>query len=123
MKDPKQILVEARALIEDPDNWTRGVYARDETGRSLSSGFAPGACVWCAAGAVEAAAGEDDYRKVDSPFVVAYRSLSDAARQIPDGPPALSIEDLNDQGAIPDDYEDAHSNVLKAFDIAIERLS
>jgi hypothetical protein len=51
------ILVAARALIEHPEAWTKGEYARDKKGNRVSPSSRKAAC-WCARGAIlRAAAG------------------------------------------------------------------
>ena len=52
MKTARQILVDAKALIDEPHKWIKGAFARDADGNLLSSndGFAKGVC-FCASGA------------------------------------------------------------------------
>lgn len=50
-KTAKDLLIEARAVIEDPQNWITGHYAQDRTGRSVAEWSAQ-ACKWCAKGAL-----------------------------------------------------------------------
>jgi len=47
----KQVLIKARALIADPDHWTRSVLARNAEGHSVHW-CDPSATRWCAVGAI-----------------------------------------------------------------------
>jgi hypothetical protein len=47
----KQVLIKARALIADPDHWTRNVLARNAAGYSVHW-CDPAATKWCAVGAI-----------------------------------------------------------------------
>jgi hypothetical protein len=47
----KQVLIKARALIADPDHWTRNVLARNAAGYSVHW-CDPSATKWCAVGAI-----------------------------------------------------------------------
>ena len=49
--DTPQILIEARALIEDPAHHTKGTFARDKDGESCDLGSAK-AVAWCGIGAI-----------------------------------------------------------------------
>ena len=56
--DTLQVLIEARKLIEKPENWTQGELARDEGGTSCH----PERGVrWCAEGAIQKATGDYYY--------------------------------------------------------------
>jgi hypothetical protein len=48
---PKDVLVAARKLIEDPAHWTQGSYARDAAGNKVSEN-SPKATCWCTMGAL-----------------------------------------------------------------------
>lgn len=58
----RNILIEARAKIAKPENWTQKAAARDKDGFSISV-FHEHATRWCAAGAVRAVVpmGESNY--------------------------------------------------------------
>jgi len=47
----KQVLIRARALIADPDHWTRNVLARNVAGHSVHW-CDPSATKWCAVDAI-----------------------------------------------------------------------
>lgn len=51
MKTVRQLLVEAKALIEHPVHWTQHVYARDRAGGSVQAHDERAVC-WCALGAL-----------------------------------------------------------------------
>jgi hypothetical protein len=59
MKTGSQVLMEARALIENPTRWTQGELARDEQGRPVNC-LSSRAVRWCAAGAIYRVAGGSD---------------------------------------------------------------
>lgn len=54
----KELLVAARLLIEKPEHWTQGLFARDSEGYSAPS-RSPEAVCFCAMGAVMRASGDD----------------------------------------------------------------
>ena len=94
----KDVLIAARAKIEKPENWTRGMSARDADGQYISPRD-PKAVCWCSAGAV--------YASVPlvgvMPSSRVLRALDDVSGN--------SIETFNDN--MP------HSEVLAVFDQAI----
>lgn len=47
----RDIIRRARERITDPENWTTGYLAQSSLGRRIGP-LAPGACKWCAAGAI-----------------------------------------------------------------------
>lgn len=47
----KEKLIEAKAIIGDRSNWTRGVLAKDNDGKPVPP-CDPRACQWCALGAI-----------------------------------------------------------------------
>lgn len=55
-KTPKQILLEAAELIEQPGKWTQGAFARDHGGDGTAF-CDPDAVCWCAEGAIAKVAG------------------------------------------------------------------
>lgn len=56
----KEILIAARAKIERPENWTKGVFARDPQGRDVAPTSKTAVC-WCTIGAITATGvGYDD---------------------------------------------------------------
>jgi hypothetical protein len=54
----KQALTQARALIENPANWTTGNYARDDKGKPTDPSY-PNATCFCAIGALVKVNGVD----------------------------------------------------------------
>lgn len=97
----KEILIEARKLIERPENWTQHVFARDENGKAVSM-FKDSAKCFCMSGAVGRACNNDTAawdRALDLLKLKVRRS---------------SIAIYND------DPKRKHSDVIKAFDRAIE---
>ncbi len=49
---PSEVLRAARKLIETPDKWTKGEYARDAEGK-VCPRRGKEACQWCASGALQ----------------------------------------------------------------------
>ena len=103
-----EVLRKARALIEKPENWTQGAYARgiDDAGKSIKD-----ACSLCAVGAVYAitddlkAGGEKVFQRV------LYWLGSALARP---GEPPLDSADV-----IAFNDTRTHAEVLSLFDRAI----
>jgi hypothetical protein len=100
-------LLLARVLISDPDCWTAGVLARDQTGCPVSP-LDESATAWCARGTVYRVVGGD----VEA-FERAVQALDEASHAlygvpictVNDGPPVF-----------------AHEAVLGAFDHAVDAL-
>lgn len=55
MSTLREVLVAAKALIDDPKHWTVGTYARDACGNSVNE-MSSKACKFCSMGAVYRAA-------------------------------------------------------------------
>jgi len=51
-----QLLIEAKELIKDPEDWTKGEYARNAAGVKVADSH-PNACQWCTVGALWRASG------------------------------------------------------------------
>lgn len=49
---PKEILIAARAKIENPENWTQGSYSRNIDGVTIDSPKSKAAVCWCSRGAI-----------------------------------------------------------------------
>lgn len=95
-----EILRAAKALIDTPEKWTQGKYARDAEGHALDhskDGFA-GAVCYCAVGALWAAAGSFDEAAVS---------------RVRDAAGTHILHPWND------DPERTHPEVMAAFDRAI----
>lgn len=58
MKTPKQIYQGALAIISNPETFTQGTYARDETGDTVPPASRSAVC-WCSMGAIAKIAGDD----------------------------------------------------------------
>ena len=96
----KQDLINAKALIADPKNWTQSMLARNEEGKCVSV-YSPKACKFCALGALRKTGTSED----------AYMKLADAAFKAG----FKGITALNDFGL--------HEDVMEMFDKAIEEAS
>jgi hypothetical protein len=99
---PRETLERALRVIADPMQWAQGGLARDRAGHIVEV-FAPGACQWCALGALHKAAGEG----APSYSVRVMELLDDAATMFG----WRSIVDMNDRGV--------HADVVEAFKRAI----
>jgi hypothetical protein len=100
---PADTLRAAKALIEKPENWHVGYYAKTPGGDD-TWGDLPQACKWCALGALQKVSG-DPY------FPIGRRdhvTLEAAARKL--GYDCASL--LNDTTD--------HATVMRMFDLAIE---
>lgn len=101
-----EVLRKARALIEKPECWTKGVFARDAEGRELEPNNWAATC-FCSLGALAHASG-------CAPGAVSLRVLRTLAAQIGDPTfPRTEVADFNDAP------ERTHAEVLAAFDKAI----
>lgn len=117
----KQALSQARALIENPEHWTQGEAAIENTGAACSP-HSLDAYAFCASGAMQRAAGDTHVR------LLCVRAMTLAAHTLFPGVnsavPFIGIND-GDYG-IPDDVTTdaefeaaAHANILRLFDHAI----
>lgn len=95
---PSEILKAAKAVIENPDKWTQGAFARDTQGNRLPGGYGDEATCFCSLGAVEKATQLDWY---DTPDIVVYLE-----------------EAIDDQVAHFNDSA-SHADVMQMFDKAI----
>jgi len=115
---PSEILIAARALVDTPDKWTKGSYAKDGQGRQVPS-YSEQAQCFCTLGAFFHASASFH----EKPFIQtpehelmerqARRALGNAIN-----PKALFIlfADWNDAP------ERTHAEVLAAYDKAIAAL-
>lgn len=127
---PSEGLKAAKARIEKRENWTQGVFARNERYLSVSPED-PSACTWCAVGAVEAVMYDPSkyvvpyqYRPVNK----AMKYLETASKQlfkirsvamVNDGELPVHVDANGDwDGTMPSPTE-AHQNVLRIYDQAI----
>jgi hypothetical protein len=121
-KSPKQILIEAKALIADPVNWCQGDFAQDSQGYGVNA-LSERAMCRCSLGAVGCAAGisPDNYSEKLKPII---DSLDVAAAELVKRDKKLdwdpSIVELND-GEESVTGMNPHQAVMAAFDLAIER--
>lgn len=104
MKTAVEILKAARAVIEKPESWTKGYYAKAED-RTWTISNGPKAVCFCSIGAIEKATGKVHYGG-GWPFEAEYmlRRAADVS----------NIADFNDAP------ERTHEEVLAIFDRAIE---
>lgn len=101
-KSVADILVEARKLIEKPENWTQGENARNDRGRHCMIDDPLAAC-WCMQGAIIKSAGPTEFtatRKAIDAFIGTIAEYITAYNDNPDR---------------------THPEVLAAFDSAITR--
>ena len=101
MTEVSDTLRAARKLIEKPENWCKGDFARNSSGEPVPDESAD-ACAWCVAGALYC-------RSVDA--VSAGRAFMALHRSLPNG--FLCAPNFNDH---PDT---THPMVLDLFDRAI----
>ena len=106
-KTAKQILEEARALIADPQHWTRGCMARGMDGEEVGLTGNYAVC-WCSLGAINRVGVitlPDGSLQYDAAFHQAYGRLSAVIGD-------SSIADFNDTHS--------HAEVLAVFDKALQ---
>lgn len=101
----REALIQARALIADPERWTQGAIARTLTGHICSKND-PAAVRWCAQGATWRVA-EDPCEALDLLDVIATEMGWNS-----DPEACTPSANLNDHGT--------HADVLAMFDRAIE---
>lgn len=113
------VLKEARALISDPEHWTQGSAAIENTGAECLP-TDPDAYAFCGLGAILHVLGvseEDDLTRA------AHARLCEALWEIEPRLPGYHkhFVDLNDDafGLFEGGLEDNHAAVLRAFDAAI----
>ena len=118
-QETKAILVEGKAIINNPDQWGKCANARNEEGNGINP-ISPKACRWCAFGTLNKARYDGNY---------SIKALNNARREL-----ANAIEPLTDRGRISGKFgllfgiitgfNDAgrvtHADVIEAFNEAIE---
>ena len=104
MSGARQLLIDARELIEDPVNWLKGTSAAKADGGHADYDD-PEACKFCSTGALEAATLRGGYE--GWAFAQAFGRLEDAV-------PSRQIVGFNDADTT------THEDVLALFDRAIE---
>jgi len=97
------LLEAARMLLDDPDAWVQGAYAKDADGLPAHE-MSPEACRWCLSGAIRALCPLDGGYPLALNRQTARRYLGIAT--------GLPIPDFNDNAT--------HAEVLAALDKAIE---
>lgn len=92
----KQILIEAKALIDTPEKWTQDAYARDVEGQVTTPSSIHAVC-FCSTGAIN---------KVNAPFTKRDRALTHLTNSF-----GTCVPDFNDQHT--------HAELMDAWDRAI----
>ncbi len=112
--NPKQLLIQARKKIENPDQWEKRAWATDINGKPCNEASEQ-ACSFCAYGAIKNVYWNSKSFTESPPFTVlqSVRELLEA--QIPEGFPR-SLVLYNDSSGI------THESILRLFDRAIESL-
>jgi hypothetical protein len=102
MTQTADILRKARSIIEKPENWTQGTFARDESGNAVNPRASAAVC-YCSRGALNHVTGGDGVYDGEA-YDVLLSLLSDDY---------LGVADFNDTNT--------HAEVLALFDRAIDR--
>lgn len=97
----KEILIAAKALIDAPEKWTQGDYARDASGNSVSFKSKDAVC-FCSLGAIHKVAKGKDFDDAEK-----------CLREILNGDFRSSLHRFNDAKN--------HKEVIELFDAAIAR--
>lgn len=95
-QSPLEKLVLARAILEQPENWTKGTYARDEDGWPRFEDYSAAVC-WCMTGACRLASADP---------ILLQKELMEC----------YSVPEFNDF------FLTNHDDVLAVFDRAIDKL-
>lgn len=105
----KQLLEQAKALIDTPEKWTKGALARDAGGQPVAY-FAPDARCFCTAGALQKACNNDESnsRLIQAGRRAIYKAMAERDKL------DVSIERFNDHTFT------THAEVMAVFDLAIE---
>lgn len=102
---PKEILIAARAKIEEPERWTQGKFALSPLANQVKPTSRRAVC-WCSLGAIAAVTHDDPNDVNDDVYWILQRAM-----RLPDGVMAVAV------------WNDApgrtHAEVLAAFDRAI----
>ena len=101
---PSELLTKAKALIADPEHWTKGWYAHNAEGQDVGPAE-PDAVCWCSLGALEKVAHEEH---TCGACLAATRYLA----KVSDECGYSGIPYFNDNSS--------HETVMKAWDRAIE---
>ena len=96
----KEVLIKARELISDPNNWTAHAYARDAKGERVEIN-SPAACKFCALGAVQRVIGRPHDPSLSRK---AWNALHEQTSD-------YSVASVNDN--------EGHAAVMEMFDKAI----
>lgn len=112
MKTAHEILVDARAVIAEPEHWTRRAYAINNR-RQVVAPNDPEACQWCTYGAVYRALGNMPHpvSAGGERLAEVLGRLNRAAMQAGANGGAITLNDNPNFG---------HDDVLRMFDVAIE---
>jgi hypothetical protein len=102
----KQILIDARKLIEKPENWTKGVFARNKAGVPVWTS-APDACSFCAIGAIAKVNGASELWERESLGVSYLNKVCQKKR-------GMELAQYNNSRYV------SHADILRLFDTAIE---
>ncbi len=111
------VLEGARALIADPQNWTRGCLAANENGWPCGP-EEPGATRFCAIGATWASAERAERAGLDPKRAAVARVRAELALYAvaPLVPGLTSVQSYNDRP------QTTHADILQLFDRALERV-
>jgi len=106
---PKSILKDMRNLLEAPERWTQGEYARDEKGDYICSRSSRAVC-WCLMGAVSKVTGSEKAPDESVAVYETYNLLDSLANKHGEA----STADWNDSKGR------THSEVLAFLDEAMQ---
>lgn len=113
-----KVLIAARELIADPEHWTQGSYAIENTGNEVYPDE-PNAYAFCSAGALAKVSGTTFNEAGDMQptplYQAAYNELQRAALALFDVGSVTSINDGEHAG----DSDAVHPDVIAMFDKAI----
>ena len=124
MKDSTtKILEEARSIIEDKKNWTKGSIALDAKGRDVWAS-SPQACRWCVSGAIVRAAESlnlDTQKRHDAIKYLTDVTRTHISERWEREPEYITIFNDASITMFNDAVETTHQDVLDVLDTAIKR--
>ena len=126
LADARDLLIEARRLLDKPEHWTQSAPARTHRGGLRLPPSSPHASCWCLTGAVDKAAHDRDAAKLIAATAISFLWTTVQARRglllwscaEPDR--RWSVHDLQ---AWNDHQGRKHADVLAVLDATIARVS
>ena len=126
LADARELLVEARKLIDKPEHWTQSAPARTHCGGMQLPPRSPHATCWCLTGAIDKAAHDRDAEKLIAATAISFLWTTVQARRglrlwsCAESDRRWSVHDLQTWN---DHQGRKHADVLAILDATIARAS